>query len=256
MYKQPLIKLAIIAFLTFLLNPLTLFAAEEKPPGLTNVWVMDVKQGQAQEFEKAFKEHIKARVKAGDAFNWQIYNPQTGSHLNRYIIRYCCFKWAEMDAYEKWSNDSKVMENWDKGPGKHVEKYHHHYSWTDIENSHWKEGVNHKFVGVTTYSLKPDAKDVGESVKEISDLAKAIKWDMSWSWSRSVTGDRNTLQAAFGFENFSAMDPPGPSFGELAEKHLGSKEKVDEIFDRFAEKYEGSSYQIYRHRPDLSMPSK
>ena len=255
MYKQSLMKLAIIAFAILLFNPLTVFAAEEKPPALVNMWVMDVDPDNWEKFEKGFKEHIKDRVKAGDKFNWQVYVPHTGSHLNSYIIRACCFKWADLDDYGKWINDSNIMEDWDKGPGQYVEKYHHQYSWIDMENSHWKDDVMHKYVGVTKYYLKPDAKDVDKSVKEISDLAKAIKWDMSWSWEVDVTGKGDNLYAAFGFENFAAMDPPGPSFSELAEKHLGSKEKVDEIFDRFAEKYKGTHYEIYRHRPDLSMPS-
>lgn len=254
MYKQSLIKLAILAFATILLNPLAVFAAEEKPPALVSMWVMDVKPGAEEDFEAAFKAHIKVRQNEGDARSWQVYTPHTGSHFNRYIIRYCCFKWAEQDAYEKWANDSKVMAHWDKGAGKYVERYAHHYSWVDMENSHWKDDESYRFVGVRSYHIKPGS-NIGESVKEISDLAKAMKWDRSWGWTYNITGS-NELQVAFPFKNFADMQPPEPSFGEMAEKHLGSEEKVDEIFDRFAEKYTDTKYSIYRHHPELSISDK
>ncbi|AUD79788.1 hypothetical protein CW740_11240 [Kangiella profundi] len=254
MYKQSLIKLAIISFLAYLLYPLTAFAAEEKPPALVSMWVMDVKSGSEKEFEEAFKAHIKVRQKAGDTRSWQVYTPHTGSDFNRYIIRYCCFKWADQDDYAKWANDSKVMANWDKGAGKYVERYAHHYSWVDMENSHWKDDETYRYVGVRSYHIIPGS-DISSSVKEISDLAKAIEWDRSWGWTYNVTGS-NELQVAFPFKNFADMQPPEPSFGELAEKHLGSEEKVDEIFDRFSKKYSDTHYSIYRHHPELSMSNK
>ncbi|WP_417445721.1 hypothetical protein [Kangiella sp.] len=254
MYKHSLIKTAILALFAFLLNPLTLFAAEEKPPALVSMWAMDVKQGSEKDFEAAFKSHIKARQKAGDTRSWQVYTPHTGSHFNRYIIRYCCFKWADQDAYSKWADNSKIMSDWENGAGKHVERYEHHYSWVDMENSHWNDDVSYQFVGVRTYYLKPDS-DVSDSVKEISDLAKAIKWDRNWGWNYSVTGP-SRLQLAFPFKNFADMQPPEPSFGDLAEKHLGSEDKVDKIFDRFSQSYSKTKYNIYRHRPELSIPAK
>lgn len=254
MYKHSFIKAAILALFAFLLNPLTLLAAEEKPPALVSMWAMDVKQGSEKDFEAAFKSHIKARQKAGDTRSWQVYTPHTGSHFNRYIIRYCCFKWADQDAYSKWADNSKIMSDWENGAGKHVERYEHHYSWVDMENSHWKDDVSYQFVGVRTYYLKPDS-DVSDSVKEISDLAKAMKWDRSWGWTYNVTGS-NELNLAFPFKNFADMQPPEPSFGKLAEKHLGSEEKVDEIFDRFSQSYSKTKYNIYRHRPELSIPAK
>lgn len=231
--------------------PLSLFSADEKPPAIAEMWVVEVDSKDFGAFEEAFKKHMKYRESKGDPRKWQIYTPHTGEKMNRYIIRSCCFKWPEMDAYVKWSQDSKASENWNKGAGQFAKSYAHHYSWIDHENGNWpNDGKPFKFVGVRTFKVKHGA-NASEGVKAISKVAKDMGWKERWGWAYSMSGP-STVSLVFPFENFADMTPPSPSFGEAAGKHLGSKEKLEELFDDFDGNFKGSTYIIYNYRSDLS----
>lgn len=236
--------------LALFLLPFSLFAEEEKPAALAEMWVVEVDGKDFGAFEKAFKEHMKVRAKKGDPRHWQVYTAHTGNNMNRYYIRTCCFKWEDKDAYAKWGNESKIGEHWNNGAGQYAQSYAHHYSWVDHKNSHWPENKAYKFIGVRSYKVIPGSK-IGKSVKAISKLAKDMGWNESWSWAYGITGSGN-LSLAFPFENFADMSPPSPSFREKAVEHLGSEEKVDEIFDRFSKTFKSSHYTIYSYRRDLS----
>ncbi len=237
--------------LVTLLFPLTLFSAEEKPPAMAEMWEVIVDGKNTEDFEKAFKKHMQVRTKKGDPRQWHVYTPHTGDNMNSYFIRYCCFKWPERDAYAKWSKDTEIGKDWQKGPGKFAKGYSHHYSWIDHENGNWpNDGKAFQFVGVRTYKIKQGG-NASDSIKEISKLAKDMGWDERWGWSYSVTGP-STVSLVFPFENFADMSPASPSFSEKAAKHLGSKEKAEEVFDRFSSSFKGSFYTIYNYRGDLS----
>ncbi|MDM3872277.1 hypothetical protein QSV34_13055 [Porticoccus sp. W117] len=234
------------------LTPLALQAEDKKPPSLAESWVVTVKDGMQDEFEKAFTDHMKARKKAGDPRAWQIYVPHTGESLNHYIIRYCCFNWADRDAYSAWGEKSKISEHWNKNVDPYVANYQHQYSRIDHENGNWKNSeTGYKFVGVQKFKLKADSR-ASKSVAAISKMAKDMKWDRSWGWSYSVTGPE-VLMLVFPYENFAAMEPPKVSFREAAIKHMKSEEKVDKMFDDFDSNFKSSSYTIYMHLPELSM---
>ncbi|WP_251358429.1 hypothetical protein [Kangiella sp. TOML190] len=238
--------------LAIFLLPLSVSAVEEEEaPGMSEMWEVEVAAKDTEAFEKAFKDHMKVRAKKGDPRAWQVYTPHTGDEMDRYLIRHCCFKWADRDAYAKWSQDSEIGKDWNSGPGKYAKSYSHHYSWVDHENSNWpNDGKSYAMVGVTTYKIKPGS-NANESVKEISKLAKDMGWDKSWAWSFSASGP-SSVRLVFPFENFADMSPSSPSFAEKAAKHLGSKEKAEAVFDRFSSNFKGTSYAIFTHRGDLS----
>ncbi len=241
--------------LAVLLLPLTLSAAEEKSPAIAETWVVEIDSKDLAAFEKAFKEHVKYRESKSDPREWQIYTPHTGTNMNRYFIRSCCFKWPDMDAYMKWTQDSKASEHWNKGAGKYVKDYEHHYSWVDHENGNWpNDGKPFKFVGVRTFKVK-HGENAGDAVKAVSKVAKDMGWKERWGWTYSMSGPA-TVNLVFPFENFSDMVPPSPSFGEAAAKHLGSKDKVEELFGNFDGSFKGSTYTIYNYRGDLSSKMK
>lgn len=237
---------------TFLLTPFIAQADKHKPPALAESWVVAVKDGMHQEFEKAFAAHLKVRKKAGDPRAWQVYSPHTGESLNYYVIRYCCFNWPDRDSYIQWGKKHKISEHWDKTVDPYVASYGHEYSSIDHENGNWKDSENgYKYVGVRTFRLRADS-DVKDSVKAISQLAKDINWDRSWGWAYSVTGP-DQLMLVFPFENFTGMQPPEVSFQKAAAKHLGSEEKVKALFKTFDSNFKSSNYTIYSHHPELSI---
>ncbi|UTW45762.1 hypothetical protein KFE80_02280 [bacterium SCSIO 12696] len=246
-------RVTLTSFLIALfLIPLSSQADNHKAPALAESWVVTVKDGMHKEFEKAFTEHMKFRQKAGDPRAWQVYNPHTGKHMGSYIIRYCCFNWADRDDYVEWGEKQKISDHWDNNVDQYVAEYGHEYSSIDHENGNWVESKNgYKYIGVRSFKLKADA-NVRDSVKAMSQLAKDIKWDRSWGWAYSVTGP-DMLMLVFPFENFAAMQPPEVSFLKAASKHLGSEEKAKEMFKQFDSNFKSTYYTIYSHRPELSM---
>lgn len=254
MYKQIIRQALPWSLLLIFLAPTSLFAADDKQPSMAEMWVIEVKDGAMMNFENALKMHLKARKDAGDSRAWQVYTPHTGSHMNRYYIRYCCFTWADRDAYAKWGNDNKMAEHWTNNVAQYVSHMEHDYYWTDFENSTWPEGYMPAYVGVRTWKMKPGS-NVDKSIKELSDLAKAMKWDRQWAWVYSMTG-KDRVEIVFPYDDFAGMEDPDPSFMEAAAKHLGSEAKVKEMFDNLSENFESSKYTLYQHRTDLSMEVK
>lgn len=225
--------------------------------GIAEAWVVTVDMASQPAFEEAFKAHVAVRAEAGDPANWQVYTDHTGDGMNTYYIRNCCSQWADLDAYEAWSQEnSNVAADWGTNVHPHVTNYGHHYSMVDFANSNWPEGTKYKFVGVTTYDIKAGSGQQFDAVKaELSQIARNEGWAESgntWAWSSSIDGP-NTVNLAIPHENYADMAAPDPTFFQFLSDHLGSEEAATEIFQRFTAATDGSSYKIYAHRPDLSM---
>ena len=80
--------------------------AQDKPDPLAEYWVFTPNSGESADFWKAFKEHIDVRSKAGDPWAWRTYTPLLGDNMGRVSVRYCCFKWADVDAYRAWNEEN------------------------------------------------------------------------------------------------------------------------------------------------------
>ena len=162
-----------------------------------------------------------------------------------------------MDAYEAWGAENPgVSEDWNANVHPHVASYGHHYSEVDVENSNWGGDVEYKFVGVTSYSIKPGSGQQFNAAKnELSQIALNEGWAAAghnWAWSSAIDGG-TSVSLAIPHENYADMSDPDPTFFQFLTEHLESEEAAAEIFQRFTTATDGNTYQIYRHRDDLSM---
>jgi hypothetical protein len=232
---------------------------DDGPPGqIAEVWVVSVSLENQPAFEEAFNNHMNVRKEAGDPASWQTFTNNTGDSLSTYFIRNCCFSWADRDAYDAWGEENpEVSADWNENVHSLVSNYGHHFSEVDFENSNWPdEGSEVKFVGVTSYRIKPGAGQQFDAAKnELSQIALNEGWaeaGHNWAWSSSVDGP-TTVNLVIPHENYADMANPDPTFFQFLSQHLGSEEAAAEIFQRFTGATKGAEYTIYTHRADMSM---
>lgn len=242
----------------FLLIGANAFAQDEPPGNIAEMWTMHADPGAVTAFEAAFKEHVALRSENDDPYNWQVFVNHTGELRPSYYIRACCFSWADRDAYETWSEEHpQVMEHWQSNVAPHVKGYEHDFEEMDFENSHWPDGAaSPKYVGVTTYKIAPGGWRAFNSAKaELSRIAIDNGWasdEHRWAWSSLVNG-HPSVSIVFPYDDYADMTTPDPSFYDFLSEQVGA-EKAGELFQRMNSATKGSYYQIYAHRPDLSMP--
>ena len=161
---------------------------EEKPPNIASLWVLVPKAGHEGQFVEGLKAHIARRVEAEDPRDWQTYTVDAGDDLRPYSIRYCCFKWADQDAYNAWSLESGVIDHYNETMAPHVESIEHYYTTIDMENSNWPEDRGpYTLFGVTTWTLKPGtAGDRIAAMATFTKVAKEHGWDRTWAWSSLI----------------------------------------------------------------------
>jgi hypothetical protein len=229
-------------------------AQDESPPNVADLWIMTVDYPNSAAFEGAFKTHLAARKAAGDPRNWQTYTVVAGGEMDTYGVRYCCFKWADADAYAEWTQSSGIQDHWNEHVAQYVDDYSHLFQYLDVDNSNWPDdaATDYRYFGVTSWRLKPGRAATRQAaIKALSAVGKEHGWSRLWSWQSSVGGDAE-LSLVTPYVNFADMEPPEQSFFEFATEHLGAEETA-RLFNSFGSSFSSSEYTIYEHRPDLSM---
>jgi len=229
-------------------------ASADAPASLADVWKMVPNDGQTEKFEAAFQKHLKFRIKQQDPRQWQTYKPVIGSDLTFYIIRSCCFNWSDLDSYQQWSEQAKVMEHWNNHVAPFVHRYEHYFSELDFANSHWPE-ENHDFryFAVTEYRAKMGKNaSITEGKRSLSAYAKAMKWPFYWSWGEQV-GGKGGLSLVVPYKSYADMAPPEVSFYQAIANHLKDDEKTQTLFSQWSSNFKATHYTVYEMRADLSM---
>jgi hypothetical protein len=228
--------------------------AADKPDSLADVWMMVPNAGQQAEFEAAFKKHLALRAEKGDPRKWNTYTPTVGDNLNVYVVRFCCTKFKDIEAYQKWESDSKIQQDWNKNVDQYVQSYQHGYSRLDFDNSNWPEDdEGFKYFAVTDYQVKMGhGKSIEEGKKVLSDNAKAMKWPYSWSWTWQI-GGHERLSLVVPYKDYAGMTPPDKSFARVLAEHLGDEAKANKIFKSWSDNFHATKYTVYVLRDDLSM---
>ena len=241
-----------------LLSARAIAQEDEAPPPLTDVWVVAPKDGMAQDFQDAVKEHMAFRAEKGDSRQWLTFTPVVGDKINIFMFRACCFDWADQDGYEAEDGEKGFGAHWSENVDQYVDHYHHYFDRIDWEHSYWpEEGTDGPYYGATTWVWKEDAPRAAiDARKEMSKLAKDGGWGEQrgpWLWLHQI-GGKDTLGLVTPFSSYADMAPPEQSFYEFAVEKLGSEKKADAMFEKFSSGFASSDYTIWMYRENLSMP--
>ncbi|MBT8135619.1 MAG: hypothetical protein KJO54_01265 [Gammaproteobacteria bacterium] len=245
----------LILILAALAVALPVFADNHMDPDadLADAWYIVVKDGHHEEFEAAFKDHLKYRKKKRDPRPWKTYAPIIGSDLNHYVIRHCCVSWADMDSYREWAQKAKTGDHWDENVDPHVAKYKHYMHKIDFENNSWPEDdPGYQLFGVTRWKIKQGhGGKVDEIKKMFSDHAKEGGWSRSWAWSSQIGGG-DMMSLVTPYMNYADIKGPAGGFGKFLAGRIG-EEATSKAFADFGMNFHGSSYTVYRLVEDMSM---
>jgi hypothetical protein len=246
-----------------LLAALSVFAlgatAQEMPPKLAEVWVLEIKPGQGEAFRAAVKAHVELRQEQGDPRSWQAYVPVLGDALNRFVVRQCCFEWADVDAHRQWDSEHPAVgAHYVEHLAPHVDSVAHHFETVDWANSRWNEagGPYHLFA-VTEFRVDPaNSRAFDEARVKMSQIAIQAGWaagGRSWLWLSSIGGSP-TQAIVIPHRDFASLEGAQPGFADFLAEQLGSPEKAAELLQSFMGAVGEIDYQIWEHEPDLSMP--
>jgi hypothetical protein len=235
--------------------PLTAFAQEDEAMGeLADVWIMVPKAGMEAQFSAAAAAHIKFRAEAGESRTWQAYRVVIGHNVNIIQYRSCCSTWADQDAYEAEDAEKGLSANWNENVHQYVEHYHHYIERMDLDISHWPDGTEGPYFGVTTWSDKQGAGPAsGQAQEKLSQLAKEHGWGDAgneWIWLSRIGGKPVTVLVS-PYENFADMAPPEQSFFEFIAEKIGAEE-AGAIFADFSSGFTGSDYTVWKLDEALS----
>lgn len=233
--------------------------AQETPPPLADIWLVTPKAGHSKEFFAGLKAHMAFRSEHGDPRAWQTYTPLLGEHLNLTAVRYCCFAWADADAYRLWeASKPEIQAHFDEHLAPHLESGAHYFETMDWANSHWSEAKGpYRLFAVTEFSVDPGSTAQFDAAREkMSQIAIEQGWasdDHVWLWATSIGGaPRHSI--IIPHENFASLDNAGETFAQFLANQLGSAEAAAELMSRFQGSTTGSDFQIWEHQADLSMP--
>lgn len=253
------IFLFILLFTLTCTFPLQMFAADPPAP-IAEEWMFTVKQGQMDGFLDAVREHGEVRARHGDPRTWDVYRATLADGLYRVAIRYCCFNWADADAYDRWNRENpEVIEHWQATAAPHLEKVEHYFEETDWANSHWNaDGGPYRFFAVTEFKIKAGhAQDFDHAKEQMSQIAINQGWateDRSWIWAAQFGGAPKTY-IVIPHENYASLAGGEESFFEFLTRHMGSEEAAAELMHRFTSSTWGSTFQLWEHLPGVSMKS-
>ena len=252
-----LASLAGLAIASFSLGSI---AQEEgdAPPPLSDVWIMVVKPGMANEFNEAVVAHMQFRKDAGESREWTAYRVVAGHNMQPIGFRSCCFNWADFDGHAAENEELGLGDHFNENVAQYVDHFHHYYERSDIKNSHWPdEGTSGPYFGVTRWTMKEGAGRAARDAKEkMSQLALNEGWandGNNWLWFSREIGDAE-IALVSSYENFEDMEPPEQSFYAFAVEQLGEDE-ADAMFDAFNANFEDSEYTIWQLDESLSTPS-
>jgi len=230
-------------------------AEEEKTPNLASVWVMSVKTGMFNQFMDAVAGHMAFRVEKADSRAWQTFTPVLGDSIGKTVtFRYCCFDWADEDAYVAETNEKGFNEHWFANVDQFVEGVGHYLSEVDLESSHWSDEANSfPYFGVSSLTIKPAKyKDFVAMKMKFAKMAKDWADDgIYWGWVSRIGGESQEAMVA-PFKGFADMAPLEKPFREFVIETVG-QEKAEAMFAKFSRTLANEEYTVWRLVPELSM---
>lgn len=258
--KRFTIKLICSLFLVTIVFPAVAAAQEaeeEQPPNLASVWVMTVKTGMFSQFMDAVADHMAFRKEKADSRAWQTFTPVLGDNIGKTVtFRYCCFDWADEDAYVTESMEKGFDGHWNANVDQFAEGYEHYLSAVDMENSHWSDEAGpFAYFGVTSWQIMPSKYPAFEAMKtEYSQMAKEHNWadgKLYWAWMSRI-GGKSQEAIVSPFKDYADMADPEQTFREFVIENVG-QEKADAMYAKFSGSLADEEHTVWRLVPELSM---
>ncbi|MEM9335463.1 MAG: hypothetical protein AAGA33_11485 [Pseudomonadota bacterium] len=227
---------------------------EEVQDLISDVWIFHVESEDMADFSDGMEAFWKAREKAGDDATWYAYRPLIGKNMNRVHYRRIAGQWADMDAYQEKVAAYETGDVFRDKVAPHVEYTERYIEESDLEHSHWPDGANGPFYGVTTWYLDESVSpQAGEARRAVSKMLKD-GWasdENNWMWMYRY-GGKSVLQMVTSFDSWAAMAEPEVTVFDFMMEKMESEEAVMGMFSDFSTGKVASDYTVWRLDEDLS----
>ena len=237
------------------MSPLAAVAQQQADKNVASIWTMWPKAGHEAEFEQALAAHAAWRKQAGEGFQWRVYQAIVGDDLNHYVVYTGNHAWAEFDGNDKWEQDKKASETFNKNVGPYLDRITHHFTEDDNDLSYWPSDASYPMVEVSDLRFMPGQyANFRKYVGAARSSAMAQKWSGNWSIA-SITGGQNDIVLVLPLRNYADMAGPKPSIMEMMAKQMGGKDKAGATMTGIQSALAGGDTTVYKLRPDLSTPA-
>ena len=240
----------------FLLLAFTSFTANAQDT-VNLGYTITPKAGMISELEAALKKHVEWRIQEGDPWTWNIYSKSIGTDLLQYGIRSGNHSWTDLDDYGSFA--PKGQAHFFETVSPYIETFNSGID-TEIESlAHWGEPSDSPapLVQIITYDLKPDGQPAFMAAMEkVMEAVNKEGFPMRFGFFSNILGDGSgTISAVVVHENWASFQEPEENIMALLTKVHGAEE-AQKTFGKFSASMNGSTTEVWSHRPDLSTPPK
>jgi len=224
--------------------------AQEGPIGRN--FVSEPKNGEAAQWEAAYKEHIAWHRSNNDSWDWDTYQIESGPRLGQYFVRTGRHEWKDFDAHSEL--DAKDGANFEATAGKHTKSTTSWFDRTHRNLSRIDEGGGpYKILEYTRVVVKPS--EAPQFLNAVSKFHAAF--EKTDSPARFVTAQTESGGRTSNFvfvwlhKDWASLEQDPMAIPKMMEEVYGRQE-ADAIFDEFWNSVEDMESFILRHRPELS----
>lgn len=247
-------RIAVTAFTAALVATLATQPVEAQ--NLASVYQVTANPGEGAGFEAAMREHMEWRAEHDDPWVWNVYQVVVGDELGDYLVRSGNHAWADMDAYNAWSQESGAGPHFGVTVAPLVETVTNRVTATDTIRQRLPENLAEMtYFSVTTYHLNVGG---GSDFNEAWDRfhAAVVEHDAPFYYSKisNAFGGSGQEVVVVGFsEDWAGMAPPSQNAYQLLVEAYG-EDDADEIVAQFQSSFHGTESALLLLRRDLSSP--
>lgn len=163
--------------------------------------------GHDAELAAAMASHVQWRQDNNDPWGWGVYQQTAGDDLNSWFVRSPGHTWADLDAYDTFSQSA--LAHWNSNVLPHVASVSGAISEFIPELSHWPDDApDFKIFNVISYEIKAgQAPDFRAAAQAITDLLKAAEWDEKWSFIEHLSGPTPGFALVIPEANWAGFEP-------------------------------------------------
>jgi hypothetical protein len=227
-------------------------ASAQNSPSVGRYYMSKPKAGMEKQFVEGRKKHMDFHKKAGDSFDWMVWEVVTGPEDGSYLIGTAKHAWKDFDGRDDF--DAKDTADVAANVGPYTEKSRNAF-WIfrpDMSLGN-EDGPPAKFLQVIHFHVKPES--VGTFIESVQKINEGLKKTNAVTgnprWYVMANGDDGPLYAVV-LERNSWADFQGPSIQERMAEAYG-KEEATSLLETIGKCYWGTTSFVLQFHPELSL---
>lgn len=214
--------------------------------------LVTVKNGEAAQWEAAYKEHLDWHKDLNDTWGWTTYQFMSGSNVGNYMVRTGGHEWKDFD--DRGDTQAKDAANFEENAGKHTESYYIWYDRIHRDLSRIPEGGGpYKVLEFTRVFVKPSMvqKFLGVVGKYHAAFEKTNS-SLNYAIAQTETGGNPSNFLFVGLhQSYATLEQPADAMPKMMEEVYGGMQAAG-IFNEFWECVDRMESNIAILREDLT----